>query len=365
MSSVVRAALFRGLPQLVDRLGGDGDAVLARFRVPDGSLDSDDALLTARTAGILLETAAVELQCPDIGLRLAERQDIGVLGPLSLALESSATLGEALDCASRFLFAHSPASRVAQIPDPDGVAGVVGLFYETTGEALHPQAIDHGLGLFHRITALLHGGPYGLRSAHLPHPPVAPVTRYTGFFGADVRFERPAAVLRVPAQLLSARLPGANRMLRDITLDYLATHFTDPGRTVTDEVRLLLTRAMGTSPVSIAAVARLLSMHPRTLQRRLAAESTTFEAILDDVRREAALRLITDTDLPLAQVTALVGLTEQSALSRAGRRWFGRSPRELRRGQRAARVVLTQPPATARATPPARPLTSCGAPGYG
>jgi AraC-like DNA-binding protein len=68
------------------------------------------------------------------------------------------------------------------------------------------------------------------------------------------------------------------------------------------------------------------------LQRRLAAESTTFEEILDGVRREAALRLITETDLPLAQVTALVGLTEQSALSRAGRRWFGQPPRALRRG---------------------------------
>ena len=52
---------------------------------------------------------------------------------------------------------------------------------------------------------------------------------------------------------------------------------------------------------------------------------------LDDVRRAAAHRLITQTDLPLSQVTAMVGLAEQSALSRAARRWFGLSPRELRR----------------------------------
>jgi AraC-like DNA-binding protein len=332
MSSVVRAALFRGLPPLVDHLGGDGAALLARFHVPAGALDSDDALLTARTAGLLMEAAAAELDRPDFGLRLAEVQDIRILGPLSIALENSATLGEALDCASRFLFAHSPVSRVARIPDPDEVAGVVGLLYESIGEPAQPQAVDHALGLFHRIITQLHDGPYVLRAAHLPHPAVAPVSRYTGFFGADVRFGRPAAVLRVPAGLLSAPLPGANSMLRDITLDYLATHFTDPGRSVGDEVRLLLGRALGTSPVTISAVARLLTMHPRTLQRRLAAESTTFEAILDDVRREAAERLITETDLPLAQVTALVGLTEQSALSRAGRRWFGRSPRDLRRG---------------------------------
>jgi len=54
------------------------------------------------------------------------------------------------------------------------------------------------------------------------------------------------------------------------------------------------------------------------------------QAILDDVRRATAARLITQTDLPLSQVTAMVGLAEQSALSRAARRWFGVSPRELR-----------------------------------
>jgi AraC-like DNA-binding protein len=359
MSSVVRGALFRGFPQVVDRLGGDGAALLARFRVPDGALDSDDALISTRTAGLLTETAAAELQCPDLGLRLAEVQDIGILGALSIALENSATLGEALDCASRFLFAHSPVSRVARIPDPDGAAGVVGLLYETIGEPLPPQAVDHGLGLFHRIITQLHGGAYGLRAAHLPHPPLAPVSRYTGFFGADVRFDRPAAVLRVPAQLLSAEQPGADRLLRDITLDYLAAHFTGPGRTVTDEVRLLLARSLGTLPAHLAAVARLLGMHPRTLQRRLAAESTTFEAVLDEARRDAAERLITETDLPLSQVTALVGLTEQSALSRAGRRWFGQSPRELRRERkRAPRAISAGPTDPGTAARGARHVSS-------
>ncbi|OLT03335.1 hypothetical protein BJF90_25725 [Pseudonocardia sp. CNS-004] len=162
-------------------------------------------------------------------------------------------------------------------------------------------------------------------------------------------------MLRVPARLLSAPLPGANRLLREITFDHLAARFTGPGRRVTDEVRLLLARALGNSPITIGAVARLLALHPRTLQRRLEAESTTFEAILDDVRREAALRLITETDLPLAQVTAMVGLTEQSALSRAARRWWCRTPRALRREhERAPRAVFAESGDPAKTTRSAR-----------
>jgi AraC-like DNA-binding protein len=332
MVSMVRAAGLRGLPALVDRLGGDGAGLLSRFHVPPDALETDDAVIRSSAAGRILETAAAELDCHDLGLRLAEQQNARVLGPLAIAIENSPTFGAALDCATRFLFVHSPALSVAQIPDPSGRAGVVGLLYSGTDpEGLPPQVVDLGLGLLHRIIMLLRGGPYGLRSVHLPHAPLVPVARYTRFFGGDVRFDQAAAVLRVPAQLAQEPVPGGNEVLRDIALDYISSHFPVPGRTVTARVHLLLTQSLGSSPVDVGAIARLLQTHPRTLQRQLAAEGATFEAILDGVRRAAASRLITQTDLPMSQVTAMIGLTEQSALSRAARRWFGVTPRDLRR----------------------------------
>jgi AraC-like DNA-binding protein len=330
---LVRAVALRGVPALADRLGGDGAALLARFRVPADALDSYDALIPAGTLARVLDTAAAELDRPDLGLLLAEQQDTGVLGPLSIALENSTDLGEALETATRFLFVHNPALRVARIPDPEGRPGIIGLRYDVAGPT-SAQLVDLGLGVFHRIIVLLAGGRYGLRSVHLPHPALAPVPRYVEHFGTDVRFDRPAAVLRVPAQLLATPLPDSNPLLREITLDYLAHHFTDPGHPVSDRVRLLLTRSLGSAPVRIGTVARLLTTPQRTLQRQLAAESTTFDAILDDVRRTTAEHLITGTDLPLTQVTALVGFTEQSALTRAVHRWFGCSPRVLRRDGR-------------------------------
>lgn len=327
----MRAACLRGLPALVDGLGGDGAALFARFGVACAAVESDDAVIPALAVGELLETAAIELGCPDLGLRLAGTQNASVLGPLAVAIENSPTFGEALATTRRFLFVHSPAITVSQIPDPSGRAGVVGLLYRSTdAEPLPPQAAGLGLGLFHRIIVLLHGGPYGLRSVHLPHPALAPVETYTRFFGAEVRFDRPDAVLRVPGGLANTAVPGGNQVLHELAVSYIASHFPAPGERVADGVRLLLAQALGSSPVEVTAVAKALRVHPRTLQRRLASEDTTFETILDEVRRVAAHRLITQTDLPLTQVTAMVGLAEQSALSRAVRRWYGLTPRQLR-----------------------------------
>lgn len=329
---MVRAAGLRGLPALIDELGGDGRELLRRIGIDPDALDTDDAVIRTFDAGRALETAAATLDCPDLGLRLAQRQDTAILGPLAIAIENSATMGEALDCATRFLFVHSPAITVTQVPDPAGRPGVVGLRYGSTGlDPLPPQICDNGLGLLHRIITRLGGGHYGLRSVHLTHSPLAPVARYTAFFGADVRFAQEAAVLRVPATLTDAQVTGGNRVLREVALDYIRTHFPEPAQTLPERVRKLLTQSLGTAPADIAVVSRRLQTHPRTLQRRLAAAGTSFDKILDDVRRGTAHRLITTTDLPFSQVTAMIGLTEQSALSRAARRWFGTSPRELRR----------------------------------
>jgi AraC-like DNA-binding protein len=334
MGSMVRAAGLRGLPSLIDELGGDGRELLIRYGVDAALLDTDDAVIPSLAAGRILEAAAADRDCPDLGLRLAARQDIAVLGPLAIAIENSATLGEALDCATRFLFVHSPALTITEVPDPSGRRGVVGLRYGSTEmDPMPPQVCDNGLGLLHRIIVLLGGGRYGLRSVHLTHRPLAPVARYTEFFGADVRFAQESAVLRVPVTLTDARVSGGNRVLREVALDYMRSHFPSPELTLTERVRILLTQSLGSSPADIAAIARRLQIHPRTLQRRLADEHTSYDKILDGVRRETAHKLITTTDLPFSQVTAMVGMTEQSALTRAVRRWFGRSPRDLRQGE--------------------------------
>ena len=74
----MRAAGLRGLPALVDRLGGDGARLLARFHIAPGALDSDDAVVPAGAAGRVLETAAAALARPDLGLRLAGQQNTAV-----------------------------------------------------------------------------------------------------------------------------------------------------------------------------------------------------------------------------------------------------------------------------------------------
>lgn len=77
-------------------------------------------------------------------------------------------------------------------------------------------------------------------------------------------------------------------------------------------------------------VANQLNLSVRNLQRRLKEAGTTYQVILDDSREALALKLIKDKDMPLYEISFLVGFTEPSAFYKAFRRWTGKRPGDYR-----------------------------------
>ncbi|WP_188064849.1 AraC family transcriptional regulator [Dietzia sp. ANT_WB102] len=337
MQPLIRAASLRGFSGLVSELGGDPDAFLAEFGIDRAILESDDGLLSITDHDRMLDAAAAELRCPDLGLRLAERQDLTILGPVAHAIRSSVTATEALEYAGRFMFVHSPVLNIGIDRDPWGRRGVIALTYrkELAESPYSPQALELGLGLFYRVAVQLLGRATGLRSVEVPHGPLSPTIRYLDFFGADVKFDRPVAALCVERRSLDTSFATADEEIRLAALHHLTGEYSDPTRTVANQVRRAVRDSLPGPIPSVAEVAAQLLLHPRTLQRRLAVAGTTYGQVVDNLRRDRAYQFITTTDLSFIQIADLVGFTEQSTLSHAVRRWFGISPGELRlRGRR-------------------------------
>lgn len=333
MQPLIRAASLRGFGALVTELGGDPARLLQRFDIAAEVLEHDDGLLSITAHDRMLDAAAAELDCPDFGLRLAERQDLTILGPVARAVATSATATEALDAAARFLFVHSPVLTIGIDDDPWGRRGVVALTYrkEVSESPYSPQAIELGLGVFYRVALQLLGESTGLRSVEIPHGPLSPVDRYLDFFSADVKFDRPVAALCADVRVLDSAFETADEEIRRAAVEHLTGAYSDPADSIATQVRRVVSESLPGPVPPLADVARALHLHPRTLQRRLVVVGTSFGQVVDDLRRDRAHRYITTTDLSLAQVADLVGFAEQSTLSHAVRRWFGLSPGELRR----------------------------------
>lgn len=329
--SLIRSAGLRGFRTAVAELGGSAETYARQAALPVAALDTDDLLVPDAAVATAMNLAARDLDCPDLGLRVARRQDLGMLGALALAIRNAATVADALECATRYLFLHAPSVSLTLEPDPHGVPGIAALRYDLPlyGPAA-VQCVDLGLGFVHRAIEFLIG-PYGLRTVELPHTAPAAPAVYEEFFGVPVRLGRPAALLRLPAALAGLPMPHGDDRLHDLALAYLAGQAPQPQSDLVTQVRAAVRQSLGTVHPDIDAVAGLLNLHPRTLQRRLSREGTGFAAVLDEERRHAAHRYLVGTDMPLSQVAALVGLSEQSALTRCCHRWWQAAPSTVRR----------------------------------
>ena len=147
---MVQAQSLRGYRELVGDLGGNPTRLCDK-RVSTRALSRLTAFISFEVLTDLLERSAAELRCPDFGLRLAERQDIGILGTLAVAMRYSVTLGEAMQCVSKYLEVYNAAiGFTIRTEEPRGKAR---LEFRLLPE--HPlrwaQTAEHGIGLAWRI----------------------------------------------------------------------------------------------------------------------------------------------------------------------------------------------------------------------
>ena len=86
------------------------------------------------------------------------------------------------------------------------------------------------------------------------------------------------------------------------------------------------------------AVARLVALSERTMQRRLAEAGTTFQELRDRVRADIALKYLRQSSLQAAQVGEILGYSEPAAFTRAFKRQHGLTPSQARARRRGPRV---------------------------
>lgn len=335
MEESIRAGALQGFDRVVRDLGGDPERLLRRNGLDPRSLRNPESMVSLAKVALLVEDAARTLQCPTLGLRVGSQQDVAVLGPVAVVIRNTNTVREAILKASRYLFMHSPSYEVS-LEDPSShLPDCVTLRFDIKLESAVPQRqlIDGLLASTFQIVQLLSPNPIRLRGVSIPHTPTGPRSAYRACFNAPVSFEQPFAGLHAGREILQSKMSDIGPYLREQALAYVASHQLEGGRLVSGRVRSALKSTVGANRGTKGEIAELLDLHPRTLQRRLTAEGTTFEEIRAEVYRAATRRLLLETEIPLGQVAAALGFSEQSAMNRSVRRWFDATPAQLRRNR--------------------------------
>jgi AraC-like DNA-binding protein len=97
-------------------------------------------------------------------------------------------------------------------------------------------------------------------------------------------------------------------------------------RLLTTDLRRVLRTELLRGTCSASSIARLFSMHRRTMSRHLRTNGLAFRKVADEIRFEIACDLLENTSMALSQVAAVLRYSEMSAFTRAFRRWSGQTP---------------------------------------
>jgi AraC-like DNA-binding protein len=330
VGATVLPVATRALVEACGRLGLDTDALLARAGLDRARLNDPDARLPAERADAVWREAHAASDDPALPLRAAEQTPFGAFRVLDYLGASGATVGDGL----RRVAAYFP------LVDPRGVLevreedGSVALAFRAVSGVLPPQAQEYTLAILVSRVRHITGGTsqprIGVRFA-FPRPAHAAAhARVLGVepvFGAEVAAIVIArATWEAPTATADPELFAALEAHARGALERVPRQDGDASR-----ARAVIAAELPGREPSLAGVARRLGTSARTLQRRLESAGTTFAAVVDSVRRERAEAFLRVPDVSISEVSWLVGFAEQSAFTRAFRRWTGQAPTAWRR----------------------------------
>ena len=323
------ARLIRLPLDALTRLGLSRAALLRDIGLSEADIRDPEARIPLACMARLWRAASAGLPGTAIGLRVgasARARDFGLVG---YTLVYSDTLLSALKRLDRYDRIISDSLRVEL--DTAADAAWLRLDAQPALRSFRPAA-DARLASVLSVCREITGAPIVPLHVQFPYRRLPDVREYERLFQAPLEFGAANAAilfshedLARPVTLSDETLVGyLDRLARAVLSERHA------GSTIRDQVRHLLWTEMNESPPDIERIARRLAMTPRTLQRRLRQEETSFAAVLEELRRDMAPSLLREGRMSVSEVAFLLGYEDPSSFQRAFRRWFGLSPRAFR-----------------------------------
>jgi AraC-like DNA-binding protein len=318
--------VLRWLLSYARRIGLDVGGVLRELRISPAALDDPDERVpepTVRRAWAEIATASAD---EALGLHVAQHTEEGAFDVLDYAASFSSTLRDALDRVARFYRLASDDAAIQVVRD-GGATRVVRLI----GGA-HPQDQDAYFAVLVGRFRAFTGHPIRPREVSFEHAPHAQ-PELAAFFGCPVRFARAQSELVFASSDLDLPVHAAKPRLA-ATLDRYAAELLarlPATGSYADHVRRAVAHVIQRGPPTLGAIAREMHASPRTLQRRLSDAGTTHSRLVDEVRRQLAMRYIRSPRLSITETAFLLGYEDESSFRRAFKKWTGKSPSQARR----------------------------------
>lgn len=333
MVNFVRASTLEGFSDLAISAGADPVRLCEAVGIPPSALTDRDERIRNDAVGALLDIAARQTGIPDLALRMASLRRPSSWGAVGLLMTQQKTLGEAIAAAERYIASYSEG--VAFEMETFGEEAVVWLdvAYDPDGLRFDPaQRNELVIGGAVNVVRSLARRDWRPERVGFTHSAWGDLDRYRPYFGRIPLFDQDRLHFVVRRADLDIPLPGHDPEAERLMRQYAEQELPDTARPFSRAVALTISQRLAEGALTAETVAGALDLDLRTLQRRLAAEGSSFSDLLYAVRKDLARTYVESSRRPLAEVADLLGFASLSAFSQ----WYSRAHGQSAAGRRAA-----------------------------
>lgn len=316
------------LARFLKQRGVDGMAVLHRAGIRSATLNDKYCYIPLSGVARALELAAIETNDSCAGLHFGEHYIPTVHHACNYAIRNAPDLRSALtslathrntvvNIPTRFVDREETAmftwSFGAEIDAPEHVTALTAMrtlrhIQSASGEEWRPLAV--------RLTL------------DKPENP----SEYHRLLGENIKFGQSENCFLVGSQTLAMPMPDADPDLYEVARSSFLKPILgtlDDGNPV-ERVRRFIAERLGKNGASLDTTSEHMGMTPQHLRRVLNSHDTCYQCIVDDTRKSVAEYYLTHTVMRLSEIAFLLGFSDQSAFTRAVKRWFSMTPKEMR-----------------------------------
>lgn len=331
-SATVAPTILRAVAVVAAEDGVDLGPLLASVGLDESMMRSPALRVSYRQGAAVIQQALALTGDEHLGLRVGAVQHPTSWGLSGFALIASETLEDAITTGIKYQNLSGAMLVWSASWEPDGFVVRV----ELPDPALYPAVavflIEEAFASAVALTQRTVGERFTPRRVEFVFPAPRDTEAFERLFGCPVGFG--SAHNRLVFEPASARtvLPGRDPVALASTLELLDGELgaRRDRQEVLELLEVSIAQALPTVP-TFAEQARRHSASERTLRRRLAECGTTYEQLVDGVRRERVELLLRRPEHTLRDIAHQAGFSDERALRRAVRRWHGMAPLELRK----------------------------------
>jgi AraC-like DNA-binding protein len=202
------------------------------------------------------------------------------------------------------------------------------------------QRVEYGLLVLLTLCRRVTRHPLRPLAAEFAYPEPADYHPYRMAFGCPLRFDQAATRVLLSDEDLALPLTTSGESLFALHDQLIEQRLARMGKArYSFRTSEQVMRKLHLGEPRLRNVARDLGLADEALQQKLRAEGTSFERVLEDVRRELAGHYLMEPGYAIARLPAMLGYPSHAPFAAACKRWFGTTAAAWRQLQQADRVT--------------------------